>query len=139
MKVEHLVLKRDIYYIAKKAAGRSLRRDADYDFPGSVGRRKVADFFADPRPLDARQPVLLAAERRVPLEADQFFALGDNSPQSKDSRLWADGEHPNIYVRRELLIGQALFIYWPASHNQIPYVNIPFPLFPNFKDMGFIR
>ncbi len=72
------------------------------------------------------------------LEADQFFALGDNSPQSKDSRLWADGGS-EFYVRRELLIGQALFIYWPASHNRIPYVNIPFPLFPNFKDMGFIR
>ena len=43
---------------------------------------------------------------------DQFFALGDNSPSSKDSRLW---ETPNTryYVERDLLIGKALFVYWP--------------------------
>ena len=39
----------------------------------------------------------------------------------------------------ELLIGKALFIYWPHSWNKIPYVNIPFPLFPNFARMGFVR
>jgi len=46
---------------------------------------------------------------------DQFFALGDNSPQSKDSRLWAT-PLTGYYVERDLLIGKALFIYWPLDH-----------------------
>ena len=48
---------------------------------------------------------------------DQFFALGDNSPQSKDSRLWVT-PHTEYYVERDLLIGKALFIYWPLTHIQ---------------------
>ncbi len=90
--------------------------------------------------MDGRQLVLPAPElssfRRG---RSGFFVLGDNSPASKDSRLWATVENPEYFVRRELLIGQALFIYWPASLNKIPYLNIPFPLFPNFKEMGFVR
>jgi len=42
-------------------------------------------------------------------------------------------------VPRDLLIGKALFIYWPHSWNRIPYVNIPFPFFPNFGRMGLVR
>ena len=38
--------------------------------------------------------------------------------------------------RVTLLIGKALFIYWPHSWNKIPYVNVPFPFFPNFCTMG---
>ena len=43
--------------------------------------------------------------------------------------------------RRELLIGKALFIYWPHGLRRVPYLEIPFPfgLFPNYKDMGFVR
>ena len=49
---------------------------------------------------------------------DQFFALGDNSPQSKDSRLW-ETRNTGYYVERDLLIGKALFIYWPLGHIQL--------------------
>ena len=70
------------------------------------------------------------------LEADQFFVLGDNSAYSKDGRLWGTNNH---FVPRELLIGKALFIYWPHSWDRIPYVGVPFPYFPNFKDMGLVR
>ncbi len=70
------------------------------------------------------------------LGPDQFFVLGDNSARSKDGRLW--GAH-NHFVPRELLIGKALFIYWPHSWDRIPYVGIPLPYFPNFKDMGLVK
>ena len=70
------------------------------------------------------------------MEPDQFFVLGDNSAKSKDGRLWG---HDNYWVSRDLLIGKALFIYWPHSWNKIPYVNIPFPYFPNFGRMGLVR
>ena len=43
------------------------------------------------------------------------------------------------YVDRKLLIGKALFIYWPASYGKLPGTNVPFPFFPNFSSMGFVR
>ena len=56
----------------------------------------------------------------------------DNSAKSADSRVWR-------YVSRDLLIGKAFFIYWPHSWSRIPYLKIPFPYFPNFSRMGFVR
>ena len=70
------------------------------------------------------------------LKADQFFVLGDNSARSKDGRLWGTDNH---WVPRELLIGKALFIYWPHSWDRVPYVNVPCPYFPNFPGMGLVR
>jgi signal peptidase I len=72
------------------------------------------------------------------LEEGQFLALGDNSGESRDSRLWA-GPGVESYVPRDLLIGKALFIYWPHSQNRIPGTHIPFPFFPNFSRMWVIR
>ncbi len=37
-----------------------------------------------------------------------FFMLGDNRPNSADSRVWG-------FVPEDELIGEALFIYWPIS------------------------
>lgn len=72
------------------------------------------------------------------LQPDQFLALGDNSAKSKDGRLWGlEGfEH---YVSRRLLIGKALYIYWPHSWDKLPGTSIPFPFFPNFPRMGLVR
>jgi signal peptidase I len=57
------------------------------------------------------------------LEEDEFFVLGDNSPNSKDSRWWdeegigIDGEsaYRTGIVPRDYLIGKALFVYWPSG------------------------
>jgi len=135
VKAEHLLLKRDVYYIAANAS-----ENGDYDFPGANwGAEKIAEFFSMPKRWDSTSLFSWRRSAEFLLEADQFFMLGDNSPQSKDSRVWANSDNPEYFVKRDLLIGQALFIYWPASLNKIPYVNIPFPLFPNFKEMGFVR
>ena len=64
---------------------------------------------------------------------DQFFVLGDNSPASKDSRLWRVRSSDPHWVDRELLIGKALFIYWPHSRADV------FPFCPNIPRMGFVR
>jgi signal peptidase I len=86
------------------------------------------------------------AERQTvefPLNNDQLFAMGDNSAESSDARLWRTpnrGTHPGgAYLDRRLLIGKALCVYWPHSWNQIPGTPIPFPLFPNFADMRLVR
>ena len=78
------------------------------------------------------------------LGQDQFFVMGDNSPESSDARLWiggptSRGRPGGSYLERQLLIGKALCVYWPHSWNRIPGTPIPFPLFPNFMDMRLIR
>lgn len=71
---------------------------------------------------------------RYEMAAGQFFVLGDNSPQSKDGRLWdRPPDNANHYVEREQLIGKALFIYWPHARSDI------FPFCPNIPRMGFVR
>jgi len=72
------------------------------------------------------------------LDKDQFLVLGDNSPRSRDSRLW-EQDGFEYYVSRDLLLGKALLIYWPHAWDHIPGTNIPFPLFPNFSRMRLIR
>jgi signal peptidase I len=68
-----------------------------------------------------------------PLKADQFFMLGDNSANSQDSRLWGN-DH---WVDRNLLIGKAMFIYWPHSWHYVPYIDVPF--WPYFARMGMVK
>jgi signal peptidase I len=53
---------------------------------------------------------------------DEFFMMGDNSPRSKDSRLWWNTRHAahNFAVPRDALVGKAFFIYWPHG---IPFLN----------------
>jgi signal peptidase I len=74
------------------------------------------------------------------LSPDQFFVCGDNSPQSLDARLW-DVPNPWVaeldddigVVNRDLLIGKAFFVYFPALYRR---QGIPVP---DFGDMRFIR
>lgn len=123
---------RDIYYIADMYNPRPLGPAvSDYAEPLVINEEGLPAFVASG---DLREfPVLRPVEFK--LEANQFLMLGDNSPRSKDSRLWPN-EH---YVRRDLLIGKAMFVYWPHALNHIPGTHIWFPLFPNFARMNFIR
>ncbi|HVZ94374.1 MAG TPA: S26 family signal peptidase [Phycisphaerales bacterium] len=89
-------------------------------------------------------PPALAAlpARPATLGPDQFFCLGDNSPQSKDGRLWTDVD-PWVadtidreagIVPRELMLGKAFFVYFPA-----PYRVGDLPIVPDIGRMRFIR
>ena len=69
--------------------------------------------------------------------------MGDNSPESKDSRLWMmpgfAGDHPGgPYLDRRLLIGKAVSVFWPHSWGSIPLLKM-LPGFPNFGDMRIVR
>jgi hypothetical protein len=48
--------------------------------------------------------------------------MGDNSPRSKDSRLWSNTRHAvhRYAVPRIALVGKALFVYWPHG---IPFLD----------------
>ncbi len=56
------------------------------------------------------------------LAKDEFFVLGDNSPNSEDGRWWDTrgvANNGRFYrkgiVPRDYLIGKALFVYWPSG------------------------
>ena len=136
LRVDHLKIFRDIYYIADRDDQGAHYLITDFDrehFPYRVlSQDSVAGFLSTPAEWDAFR---WRREVEFHLDADQFLVLGDNSAESKDSRLWGR----EYYVKRDLLIGKALFIYWPHSWDRIPYLHIPFPLFPNFARMGFVR
>lgn len=86
------------------------------------------------------QPALATAPSSVlTLGPDEFFCCGDNSPASLDGRLW-DSPDPWVgaldpklgVVHRDLLIGKAFFVYFPAPswRGMIPI--------PDFGRMRFI-
>lgn len=77
----------------------------------------------------------------------QYFPMGDNSPQSKDGRLWArngsriaGAKIVDNCVERDLLIGKAIVVYWPHGWPlgpiSLPVVKHPIP---NVDRMGKIR
>jgi len=77
------------------------------------------------------------------LEKDEFFMLGDNSPNSADSRWWSENGKGNNRVSyrqgivpREYLVGKAVFVYWPSGFK--PFEKFRFALVPNIGRMRFI-
>lgn len=132
LRVNHLKIFRDLYYIAEDGSNGMSDFAAPYSPYRPLSPDSVALFMSTPDMWEAFQH-----RGRVDrhLDADQFLVLGDNSAESKDSRLWGR----EYYVKRELLIGKALFIYWPHSWDEVPKTRIPFPFFPNFARMGFVR
>ncbi|MDD5458948.1 MAG: signal peptidase I [Phycisphaerae bacterium] len=79
----------------------------------------------------------------ITLDDDQFFVLGDNSPNSADSRFW-DTEgianngktYPKGIVPREYLVGKALVVFWPSGYR--PFERFPFCIVPDAGKMRFI-
>ena len=138
LRVSHLKVFRDLYYIAQRlgpGAGGAAITDFDRSPYRSSDRGEVAAALSDPQAWGASAKMRQVA---FPLGEDQFLVLGDNSAESKDSRLW-ENEHFPHYVSRELLMGKALFIYWPHSLEKIPYTNIPIRFLPNLARMHFVR
>lgn len=80
------------------------------------------------------------------VKADQFVMMGDNSAYSRDGRLWGRphplvqkqlGEESPFVVPRELLLGPAWSVYFPAplTHDAKPDMAVV----PNFGSLRFIR
>jgi len=122
-------LDRDIYYSVSGDSGSAL---------GGIQRRHNGN-------LDVGVPVSLANDE--PGKDDQFFVMGDNTPESQDARYWRSvdpwiqqrhlgGEFKIGAVPRSLLVGRAVFVYYPSPH-------APFQggdaIIPNFGRMRFIH
>jgi signal peptidase I len=153
LEVDRLRVLRDIYYLAVKA---DHYRQSEYEFPyaQALGSDQIAQIMADPRQWSSARLFGLRRTVEFRLEEDQFFPMGDNSPQSKDARLWSlvspDGTYhdPPPFVERDLLIGKALLIYWPHAWRtpldpRLPKrrfgPNMRLPLLPNLARIGLIR
>jgi len=134
VKLSQLRILRDKYYIATTENF----RPTDYDFPEDP--REIHRVYSTPSQWQTTRLFAPGNRRHVEftLQADQFLPMGDNSPQSSDSRLWSPEndprfDQPHHYVERDLLIGKALIIYWPHTWNT------PIPFLPKFSRMGPIR
>lgn len=120
MTVSKLLLQRDIYYRASKYNESS----------GSGGYHSEEANLSDlHRHLDDPEAWYrsYSEDRRAalfaPLDADEFFMMGDNSPASQDSRLWPNdvrrAKHRHA-VPRTALVGKAFYVYWPHG---VPFMN----------------
>jgi signal peptidase I len=77
------------------------------------------------------------------LRKDEFFVLGDNSPNSEDGRWWVQvgrGNNNTFYrkgiVPRDYLVGKAMLVYWPGGFK--PFAKFPIAVIPNVGRMRFI-
>jgi signal peptidase I len=132
--VSRLRVLRDIYYIANVGGSpmtdyRSLGLPNEESLHPLTISGRIQEIFRTPTAWATTKLFDQRGAEEFSLAADQFFPLGDNSPASKDGRLW-EGEK---YVERRFLTGKALFIYWPHSWDW------PIPFWPNFRRMGYVR
>ena len=102
-----------------------------------------AAIFRDIHYTKTNPPNRAAEGNPIPLEKDEFFVLGDNSPNSEDCRLWrakGKGNNGRLYrkgiVPRDYLVGKALFVYWPSGFR--PFAKSRFAVIPNVGRMRFI-
>lgn len=155
LQLRHVKLMRDVYY--------TMQGLADIP-PGPMGdyARQLNTLSHMPHPRDKIQgrdhgwgvtgyKITLRRFQDHP-ELDEFFVLGDNSPQSLDSRGWTsaaptlrlykdDDLNQPLYqlgtVPRYNMMGKALFVYWPAGF-RIPGL-AGLPVIPNAGKMRLIR
>lgn len=112
VRVDGLRVERDVYYTYATA-----REDNEYLAPQQAGElwrllARPAE-WASRYSQNRRTCEFKLADHEDDSE-DEFFALGDNSPRSKDSRAWSHSPA----VPRRLLVGKAFFIYWP---HEVPF------------------
>lgn len=109
------------YYVKRLAAvpGETLRIDPPRLFingsiPTQPGFLKVMSAangyrgYSNGSENGASSPYLGSPEETFTVPAESFFALGDNSYNSSDSRYWGVVPEQNV-------IGRAFFVYWPLS------------------------
>jgi len=170
----HVKIMRDVYYTTGKLQKMSPPADVDWRGPrGDYAReidmahRNEGEHTLSPddrryRKVDLPSPGWGTTGRQITLarkrkgqrdDLDEFFCLGDNSPQSLDGRSWyLAGPTLRLYdedgnfqyqlgtVPRYSLIGKALFVYWPAGFRFPGLPGLPgFPIIPNVGRMRLIR
>ncbi len=124
VEVSHLQIHRDIYYRSSH-----IEQARDFDQHGfekeewspCTAHPHLRNLLSDPTAWYEAYKAC-SREARFVLGPDEFLMLGDNSPRSKDSRLWGNdrlAQHRHA-VPRSALVGKAFYIYWPHAQ---PFMN----------------
>jgi signal peptidase I len=103
------------FYIKRLAGvpGDTLRIDPPLLFvngqvPDGFGFRRVMAAKAPYHGYTQGREYLSDSTKTFTVPAHSYFAMGDNSAHSSDSRYWGPVPEPN-------LVGRGLFVYWPFS------------------------
>jgi signal peptidase I len=104
------------------------------------------DTYYTSRYANGTRTVRAGEGNQLVLKPDQFFVLGDNSPNSEDGRWWNrkgvgnnGKEYDEGIVPRDYLVGKAVFVYWPGGFRpKLGQNNFPFAIIPNIGQMRFI-
>jgi signal peptidase I len=86
-----------------EAFGKNARQEGKYP-----GYTNTAPAIATGGDLQVISDGMMPPGGKVTVPANSFFALGDNSPRSKDSRYWG-------FVPEKDVVGRPLFIYYPLT------------------------
>jgi signal peptidase I len=99
--------------------------------------------YTEAKSIRSGEPGRAAQGNPFTLAKDEFFVLGDNSPNSEDCRWWSEPGKANWgqsyregIVPRDYLVGKALFVYWPSGFR--PFAKSRFAVVPNVGGMRFI-
>ncbi len=135
LQVNRLRILRDVYYIATDG---KLSSSLDYN---NQDYEDTWTILSQPQRWAESSYFKNGKELLIPetgsLGPDDFLPLGDNSPASFDGRMWAADpklSYQKHTVPRRLLIGQAMFVYWPHSWRWGKL-----PIVPNFLQMRMIQ
>lgn len=135
VKIEHLKVQRDMYYIACNERSVGLQHQCDL-LKSPLGNDSVTENTVN-RVLSTPELWKDFGKTNtveIVLGKNEFLMLGDNSAKSQDSRLWTtSGIPPGVH--RNLLIGEAVFVYWPHGF-RIPGTRLA--LIPNVSKVRFI-
>lgn len=121
-----LTLLRDIYYRADQLDNGDRDGFSDRISDGESVTQVVAHQLRESLSRPADYAALYNSKAGpiefAPLQKDEYFVLGDNSPQSQDSRLWTNRRRAvnRHAVPRNAFVGKAFLIYWPHG---IPFMN----------------
>lgn len=137
LELRHLRVHRDVFY---RSADVVLdERPMSSYFTGRVSEDELNPYVGYPGWGTTGNPILL--RDKGPRD---YYCLGDNSPQSKDSRMWWEvcpylkqrGDYQYGTVPEDQMIGRAFFVYWPSG---LRFSKETPAIIPNVGRMRIIR
>ncbi|MGA2911341.1 MAG: signal peptidase I [Candidatus Levyibacteriota bacterium] len=62
--------------------------------------------------VKTNEGAFLSEGQTITVPANEYFVLGDNRPESSDSRTWG-------FVPRDNIVGKSLLVYWPLDRMRL--------------------